>query len=292
MKSVSFRRKLIEHSKSDPVVGDGVRMSERTVTGEVEEARLARHRLRHGSSAPGQLEIGAEAARRAGDDRFGDGAGDDAAPAAARPANGNGNGRHADAQSDEIEALRAQLREAGLTPCVGPRDRRKKAGIEELVIAKRVARKAAKRREKKERRRSPPPPPPPRNDYFPATRQFFRDVYGCESGDEGLAACFCSSDRNEREDAPRAAPTLGAGDEVRSFRVTPEASARPLARNGSGRPEGFARAHSATTVIAATYGSARRMDNRKLDQYRHKSTKDATKRAEKAQADYQSALGY
>ena len=34
------------------------------------------------------------------------------------------------------------------------------------------------------------------------------------------------------------------------------------------------------------------MDNRKLDQYRHKSTKDATKRAEKAQADYQSALGY
>ena len=117
----------------------------------VEEARVTRHRLRHGSSAPGQLEIGAEAARRAGDDRFGDGAGDDAAPAAARPANGNGNGRHADAQSDEIEALRAQLREAGLTPCVGPRDRRKKAGIEELVsaklVAKRVARKAAKKRE-------------------------------------------------------------------------------------------------------------------------------------------------
>ena len=264
------------------------------MTGEVEEARLTRHRLRHGSSAPGQLEIGAEAARRAGDDRFrfGAGAGDDAAPAAARPANGNGNGRHADAQSDDIEALRAQLREAGLTPCVGPRDRRKKAEIEELVaaklVAKRVARKAAKKREKKERRRPPPPPPAPRDDYFPATNQFFRDVYGCESGDEGLAACFCSSDRNEREDAP----TLGAGDEVRSFRVTPEASARPLARNGSGRPEGFARAHSATTVIAATYGSARRMDNRKLDEYRHKSTKDATKRAEKAQADYQNALGY
>ena len=291
MKSVSFRRRLIEHSQSEPVGGDGLRMSERTVTGEVNEARHGG--MRHGSSAPGQLEMAAEAARRAGDDRSGAGAGDDAAPAAARPANGNGNGRHADAQSDDIEALRAQLREAGLTPCVGPRDRRKKAGIEELVsaklVAKRVARKAAKKREKKERRRPPPPPPPPpRNDYFPATSQFFRDLYGCESGDEGLAACFCSSDRNEREDAP----TLGAGDEVRSFRVRPEASARPLARNGSGRPEGFARAHSATTVIAATYGSARRMDNRKLDQYRHKSTKDATKRAEKAQADYQSALGY